>query len=1038
MLSQQNSLASDLSSKDDSKTTSAKKSKTAQSEATTQSEDTKGSTLPKNSSANRSAGANSSNHVSSVAESKTSKTIDKSSDTAKAATPAAAPAPIAPEVRLDKWIRSEVLHWFALNSFPDVQPDGTYFDENSMDDIFVEVLTVTGVQMPMLYLCDVYKRAHSIKRTLPAKDAIHGAKIAVLNSVISFCAAYGIICFQVPDMILNTDVAASIQFFADRQDAHVFLADLIAKADEQDSLMDVLEVLVPGLAVKLHLVSLHQPEYSKYLSLWESLAAMKPVCANFSQIPGFNPSDRKKALAFEHETLLGSFLKLSPLSSASAVAYFNSNPQMTEELQLSNSQLSPIFMSIKSEYRALFDRLWFIVDKLVRGGARTRLDMMKWFAELVNLSHLRTGTYADLRKLPSDAFMFNISYIFVRLSMPFLDYPGYTKLDKINQDFFGPLNKLLEITDEARVYASSKEAEEYYEDAMAQDANFITECFYVSLAYLHYGIGGTISNYKKLKKQQQHYSQQLEAQKKRLGPQHPLLQTLVTALNTSKCCWWAITAFAVDQSINGDIFDFVVGATQFFTRIIDPAHKHPSPKLQIPIFEVDKVSQLDDFEFLKSKAPLPWKYLPEFCLEGIINYSKFLFEFQYNSLENDQKVSCLADFLVTLLRCPELVGNPHMKGSIVEILFFGSINDGNSRPGVFNKLLFEDPLIQNNLLYSLLDVYVTVEKTGASSQFYDKFNSRFYISRIIEQLWQSNFYKTQLSSYSRSKVDFFIRFVARMLNDTTYLFDEAFNELNKIHSMQEELNRREAGQEADEETHGTTEELQSLLQTSEQRAKSEMGLANQTMMLFKLFTEQVPEGFTILELVDRLAGMLDYNLTLMVGPKCSNLKVKEPEKYGFDPRKMLSDICQVYANLSKQQKFVDAVARDGRSFDFKLFARAKDILSKRTSTLPETITKFYEFGEAAENQRLLVEQEEMELGDVPDEFLDPLMYTLMEDPVILPGSKVTIDRSTIKAHLLSDPTDPFNRMPLNLEDVIDDVDMKQKIAEFKKGKRSVQ
>jgi ubiquitin conjugation factor E4 B len=42
----------------------------------------------------------------------------------------------------------------------------------------------------------------------------------------------------------------------------------------------------------------------------------------------------------------------------------------------------------------------------------------------------------------------------------------------------------------------------------------------------------------------------------------------------------------------------------------------------------------------------------------------------------------------------------------------------------------------------------------------------------------------------------------------------------------------------------------------------------------------------------------------------------------------------------------------------------------------------------------------------------------MEDPVILPSSKVTIDRATIRSHLLSDPNDPFNRAPLKIEEVI--------------------
>ena len=42
----------------------------------------------------------------------------------------------------------------------------------------------------------------------------------------------------------------------------------------------------------------------------------------------------------------------------------------------------------------------------------------------------------------------------------------------------------------------------------------------------------------------------------------------------------------------------------------------------------------------------------------------------------------------------------------------------------------------------------------------------------------------------------------------------------------------------------------------------------------------------------------------------------------------------------------------------------------------------------------------------------------MINPVILPESKITLDRSTIEAHLLSDSTDPFNRKPLTIDQVI--------------------
>lgn len=46
--------------------------------------------------------------------------------------------------------------------------------------------------------------------------------------------------------------------------------------------------------------------------------------------------------------------------------------------------------------------------------------------------------------------------------------------------------------------------------------------------------------------------------------------------------------------------------------------------------------------------------------------------------------------------------------------------------------------------------------------------------------------------------------------------------------------------------------------------------------------------------------------------------------------------------------------------------------------------------------------------DAPDDFWDPIMSTIMEDPVKLPSGS-TVDRATILRHLLSDPTDPFNR-----------------------------
>lgn len=81
-----------------------------------------------------------------------------------------------------------------------------------------------------------------------------------------------------------------------------------------------------------------------------------------------------------------------------------------------------------------------------------------------------------------------------------------------------------------------------------------------------------------------------------------------------------------------------------------------------------------------------------------------------------------------------------------------------------------------------------------------------------------------------------------------------------------------------------------------------------------------------------------------------------------------------------------------------------------------------------------LEKQEIEnqkaLEDAPDEFLDPIMSTLMFDPVVLPSSHVTVDRTTIARHLLSDQTDPFNREPLTMDQVKTDAILKEKIESW--------
>jgi ubiquitin conjugation factor E4 B len=216
-----------------------------------------------------------------------------------------------------------------------------------------------------------------------------------------------------------------------------------------------------------------------------------------------------------------------------------------------------------------------------------------------------------------------------------------------------------------------------------------------------------------------------------------------------------------------------------------------------------------------------------------------------------------------------------------------------------------------------------------------------------------------------------------------------------------------------------------------------MQLANETLAMMKLFTAALTESFTMPEIVQRLADMMDYNLDTLVGPKSRELKVEEASKYYFNPKALLAEFIDIYLNLGRSPRFIEAVARDGRSYKPANFDNASRILDRFSLKSGEELAAWQTLKDKFKVAKELDDQAEEDLGEIPEEYLDPLMATLMEDPVILPTSRQTVDRSTIRSYLLSGGIDPFNRQPLKIEDVISNIELKERIRLFKQEKKAI-
>jgi hypothetical protein len=114
-----------------------------------------------------------------------------------------------------------------------------------------------------------------------------------------------------------------------------------------------------------------------------------------------------------------------------------------------------------------------------------------------------------------------------------------------------------------------------------------------------------------------------------------------------------------------------------------------------------------------------------------------------------------------------------------------------------------------------------------------------------------------------------------------------------------------------------------------------------------------------------------------------------------------------------------------------LIQESKDIV---IDSLP--YIKFHEFEKYIKDEikeSLEKKKDDIKLEDVPEEFLDPLIYTLIKDPVMIPNVDLIFDKTSIMSQIYHEKINPYTREFLDeriMEVHNKKPDIIQKIAEF--------
>ena len=170
--------------------------------------------------------------------------------------------------------------------------------------------------------------------------------------------------------------------------------------------------------------------------------------------------------------------------------------------------------------------------------------------------------------------------------------------------------------------------------------------------------------------------------------------------------------------------------------------------------------------------------------------------------------------------------------------------------------------------------------------------------------------------------------------------------------------------------------------------------------------------YTSLELKNTFSNLINVLLTNMVGENKKYLNINDKDQYLFNPKLILQLVHKLISPFLENDIFIDSLLYEQYNTG-KMINKMKGILVKinkisyseayKLNTLSEKLNSKY-------NKNLKLEDIE-----IPDEFCDPILDTLITDPVYLPNTDIIMDKEVIARHLITDQHNPFNREELTLE-----------------------
>ena len=639
----------------------------------------------------------------------------------------------------------------------------------------------------------------------------------------------------------------------------------------------------------------------------------------------------------------------------------------------------------------------------MKAGSISKANVLKWICDAIGCNAGAQAERPDEMRIASEGFMLNLTALLLNLSKPFMgDTDKECKISRSSSfstnasqhhgAFPNDLTPLVPRPAEMNEEAS----------ADTDEPNFITQCFFLTWRTVHLGLVSSLGRRGQLIRSfSYHHHQALrDGRDVTAEPQLVRLHQAVILKGLALC----------EPSLASNALSFFGTAARWL---------------------IARQSEGGDL------PPMPEHFVSDVCsfLIDMCQQDSDVLESAAAMCSGPPPLNAIFESAIGFLAKPSRAHSPHVRAKIGEMLYAVYLEpsakpdeDGRVSKLPCLSLIRSNPEAQRELAPALLVLYGDVEHIGLE----EKLALRMKFARLLKFMWQSPEHRSTFRRIAADETKF-VRFANGLMNETNEYVVQIMEKLFKVRDFQQQRrNITEWNKKSEEER----EQKTSRHRANESQLQKFVPLCNETihMLVYLTSDPEIQRPFVLPQLLDRLASMLISVLVHLVGKKGLEIKVDNPEDFQFRPRDMLREICETITHFSDVQAFQVAVAQSGYYSTHPGVLRKASTTARKHSLMPAGLLSRLESLVAAVEEAASASKEEDEnMEDVPDHFLDPLLYTIMKDPVRLPSGHV-MDRSSILQHLLNDPKNPFNRDDLTAEQLEPADDVLQEIQAWRSYK----